>query len=285
MAEIAVNRVGELLQGVFELLWSQPEGLSASEIISVLPHKMPLNDFEIAVAPAGSVPQYERIIRLATVPFARAGWLVRNPRGRWHITEQGRAACRRWPDIQTLHAAALRRSEEIRRDFPSFALVAQEAEERAWTQIQQYLRSASRAELVALVADLLRALGLHIGWITPDEKFRGQIDLVAQSDPAGEDGKRTIVQVSHSGRASTLEHLDGLLGELRSNDRGLLFSSGGFSDEVLAAVGNVAFRSTVLWNLERFVELWTESYERLSPEARRRLPIKAVHFLDGVGGS
>ena len=284
MAEIALDRVGELLRNVLELLWNRPEGMQAKEIIAILPEMTELSEFERGYSPLTHAPRYERIIRLATIPLVRAGWLVKNNRGHWCLTEAGRQACRGFRGANEFYTEALRRFDGVRGGFPSVALAIQHAEESAWQQIQEHLRSARASELLRLVADLLTALGYHVGWVAPAEKTRGQIDMVAYVDPIGANGRRALVQVQHSSEALSLDGVNSFRASLRPNDYGLLVSSGGFTPDVKAQVGSAALETTTLWDLEALVDAWIRHYRQLSPEAQRRLPLKAIHFLDGAGG-
>jgi len=45
-----------------------------------------------------------------------------------------------------------------------------EAEEKSWEQIQQYLQQIKPYEFQELVADLLRAMGYHVSWVAPPGK-------------------------------------------------------------------------------------------------------------------
>jgi len=283
MADIPLSRIGELLRNVFELLWNRPEGMTAREILAVLPEMAQLTEHERGYSVLTRMPRYERIIRLATIPLAKAGWLVKSARGRWYITEPGREACRRFPNAQELYREALRLFEAVRQDAPGIEMTVEEAQENAWEQIQKYLLRAVDQEFQELVADLLYALGYHVAWSAPPQKTRGQIDMVAHVDPVGAEGRRILVQVKHRGETTTVEDLNAFLALLRSNDYALLISRNGFTVDVRNELRNDAFQATTLWDLEAFADLWIRYYDQLKPEAQRRLPLKAIHFLHGVG--
>lgn len=281
MADITLSRIGELLRSVFELLWNKPDGLPAKEIIAFLPEITQLTEFERGYSPPTNIPRYERIIRLATIPLVKAGWLVKNNKGRWYITEEGRQACRRYPNAQELYKEAIRLFEERRQSAPAVIMTVEEAEEKAWEQIQRYLQEARRIEFQTLAADLLEAMGYHVAWTAPAEKERGQIDIVAYVDPIGAKGPRILVQVKHKGQAITMEGLNAFLSVLGANDYGLLISTGGFTTEVKEEIRIDAFQKTTLLDLESFFDLWVKHYGKLSQEAQNRFPLKIVYFLFG----
>ena len=282
MAEVTLNRIGELLRSVLELLWNRPEGMSAREILAFLPEITRLTEFEKGYSPATNTPRYERIVRLATVPLVKAGWLVKSNKGRWYITDDGRQACRGYPNARELYKEALRLFEEARQSVPSYAIAVEEAEEKSWEQIHKYLLERRRTEFRAMVADLLRAMGYHVSWVAPPEKDHGQIDLVAHADPLGARAPRILVQVKHKGQPITLEGLTAFLSLLGANDYGLFISSGGFTNDVMDKIQADAAQRTTLLDLENFFDLWIEYYDKLSQEATHRFPLKKIYFLHGV---
>jgi len=232
MPEITLSRIGTLLRGVLELLWNKPEGLAASEILAFLPELTPLTEYEKGYSPSTNVPRYERMVRLATIPLVSAGWLVKSNKGHWSLTEEGRQACRRFPNVEEFYREAMKYLEEVKQTSPSYLIVAEEAEEKAWEQIQKYLHEIHRDEFRELVVALLTAMGYHVGWVAPPEKSRGQIDLLVYVDPIGVKGPRILVQVRHKGQAITVEGIRSFQSALGSNDYGLLVSSGGFTSDV-----------------------------------------------------
>jgi restriction system protein len=281
MADVTLARVGELLRSVLELLWNKPEGMPAKEIIAFLPEITQLTEYERGYSAPTNIPRYERIVRLATIPLVKAGWLIKNNKGRWYITEEGREACRRTPNAQELYKEALHLFEKVKQNAPVYAIVVEEAEEKAWEQIQKYLLETRRIEFRALIADLLSAMGYYVGWIAPPEKDHGQIDMVAYADPLGVKGPRILVQVKHSGQAINMEGLKAFLSVLSTNDYGVLISSGGFTNEVLEEIRTDALQKTTLLDLENFFDLWIKYYSELSQEAKNRFPFKKIFFLYG----
>ena len=283
MPDVNLSRIGALLRGVLELLWNKPEGMPANEILAFLPELSPLTDYEKGYSPSTNIPRYERIVRLTTIPLEKAGWLVKSNKGSWCLTEEGRQACRRFPNVQEFYNEAIKLLDEAKQSVTSYVMVAEEAQEKAWEQIQKYLQEIHRTEFQNLVVDLLTAMGYHIIWIAPPEKSRGQIDIIIYVDPIGAKGPRIVVQVKHKGQAITMEGLKNFLSALGSNDFGLLVSSGGFTREVKDEIRNEAFQKLTIWDLEKFFDLWVRYYDHLSQEARNRLPLKAIEFLYRAG--
>jgi restriction system protein len=280
MANETLNRIGEMLRGVLELLWTRPEGLPAKDIFALLPEIARLNEYEKGYSASTRSPRYEKIIRIAAAPLVKAGWLVKNDKGRWFITDEGRQACRRYPNAQELYKESLKLFEEGKQNIPLYIMAIEEAEENAWEQIRGYLQEANRIEFQTLTADLLRALGYHIAWVAPPEKDRGQIDLVAYVDPIGIKGPRVFVQVKHKGQTVTREGLKAFLSVISTENYGLFISTGGFTPDVMEDVGTTPFKKITLLDMESFFDLWVKYYDELSQEARNRLPLKSVYFLN-----
>ena len=131
MADITLGRIGELLHGMFELLWTKPKDMSVKVILSVLPEITQLTEYKKGYLPSTNIPRYERIIRLATVPFLKAGWLFKNNKRHWYLTEKGRRAGKKYANTQELCKEALILLEERRQNASLHNMVAEGASEEA----------------------------------------------------------------------------------------------------------------------------------------------------------
>ena len=282
MVQITLHRVGELLRIVFELLWDKPDGLPAKDVFALIPELTQLTEYELGFSSFSNIPRYERIVRLATIPLVRVGWLVKNNKGRWHITEEGRQACRKFTNAQELYKEALRLYEEHRQITPDIVMNVETAEEKAWEQIQKYLQEKNPPEFQSMIAALLRAMGYYVAWVAPVEKNRGHIDIVAHVDPIGAKGPRILVQVKHKGQVLTIEGLKTFLSVLGQNDFGLLVSTGGFTGDAKEELRTEAFQKVTALDLELFFDLWISHYDKLSQDARNLIPLKLIYFLSSL---
>lgn len=280
MADVTLGRISKILRGVFELLWTRQDGMPAKVVLSLLPDVVQLTEYELGYSTSANTPKYEKIVRLATIPLVKAGWMIKNDKGRWFLTEAGRQACRKYPNIEELYTEAIRLYEESRKNFPLYKIAIEEAEERSWSHIQSYLQEAPRIEIQRLVTDLVVAMGYHVTWVVPPEKDHAQIDIVAYVDPIGANGLRILVQVSHKGQAVTLEGLKAFSSTLSAVDYGLFVATGGFTSDVMEQIGTGAFKRITLVDMEGLYSLWVKFYNELGEEAKNRLPLKAVHFLN-----
>jgi restriction system protein len=89
VAEITRRRQGELLSGVFKLLSEHPDGLPSSELLARTRTLVPPTPFEAADYPnRPGVGRFNKIVRFSSIPFVKAGWLVKT-KGQWTATEEG----------------------------------------------------------------------------------------------------------------------------------------------------------------------------------------------------
>jgi restriction system protein len=274
-----MRRVSELIRGVIELLWNRPDGLSAKEIVVFIPEVVKLTDHEMGISPSSTTPRYEKIIRLATMPLVRVGWLIKNDKGRWYLTDDGRGACRRFSDSHELYQEALRLSEERKQDIPEMLMLLDMFQEKAWEYIQKYIQEKTLIEVRRLVAVLFEAMQYHVTWVAPPEKNRGSIDLVANADPLGAGNYRILVQVKHKGQPVTMEGVKSFLSMLGPNDFGLLMSTGGFTSDVREETGKGGYQKINAMDVEKFFDIWIRHYDKLSREAHSLLPLKAIFVL------
>lgn len=279
MANLTYERVGELMACVFQLLWNRPDGLPAREIIGRIPDILHLTESERGWVTATNTTRYERIVRLSSMPLVKAGWLVKNEKGRWYLTEPGREASRRFSDAQAMYAEALRLSKTGTGNTSEILMSLEIIQEKSWQYIEQYLQGRKPIEMRRLIADLLEALDYHILWLAPPEKVRGQIDMVVNADPLGSKPCRILVQVKHKGQVTTLEGVKSFISVLGPDDFGLLMSSGGFTRDVRSQLTSPNYARLNAMDLEKFFNLWVRNFSNLSADAKMRFPLQPIYFI------
>lgn len=292
MAEITRQRTGELMRGVFAILLKHEDGLPAKEVLARLATQVPPTEFEQSCyANRPNERRYEKIVRFSTIGPVKAGWLTKN-RGLWALTEDGRAAYRRFEDptefVQESHRLyrqwADRRPELEQTkegtgpDAESAATTLEEAEESAWSEIESHLSSMSPYDFQSLVAGLLAGMGYHVAWVAPPGPDKG-VDVIAHSDPLGIEGPRIKVQVKRSADRMSVREIRAFMAVLADNDVGLFVSKGGFTKDAEEEARQQEKRRLMLVDLRRFFELWVEHYDAVPEFQRRLLPLRPVHFL------
>ncbi|MCJ7563852.1 MAG: restriction endonuclease [Candidatus Aminicenantes bacterium] len=290
MADITKRRNGELLRVVVSILWDKPDGMQAKEVLEAVPHKIALTAYEKGSwASSPDTPRYRKIVRFATIGLVKAGWMVKS-KGGWILTDEGRSAFKKYADpeeffreVDRLYYVWKRSQPEDETEPPvggeeRAAITFEEAEEKAWEQVQAYLKSMNPYDFQELVADLLRVMGYHVSWIAPPGKDRG-VDIIAHTDPLGTSTPRIKVQVKRREESTKVDGLRSFLSVLGTDDVGIFVSTGGFTSDAMEEARSQESRKVTLLDLQAVFDLWVEHYGDLSQDARRRLPLKPIYFL------
>jgi restriction system protein len=291
MPEITRKRTGEFLRILFSILIKTPDGLQASAALAAVEKQVKLTDYEQGTY-AGGGRRFEKIVRFATIDCVKAGWLVKN-KGQWSVTEDGKAAYEKYKDSEDFYREAVKlyakwksaqASQEVELNVDGevtdkdVAITYEKAEEQAWGEIEQYLKAMNPYEFQELVADLLKAMGYHIAWIAPPGKDGG-LDILALTDPLGTRNPKIKVQVKRQESRVSVDGLRSFMAVLGDDDVGLFVCTGGFTKDAQDEARTQDKRKITLIDLDRLFDLWVEHYEKLSNEARRRLPLKQIYFL------
>lgn len=294
MAEVTRKRLGELVRGVFQILLPQPEGLAAKTVLERLHSVVPPTEFEKQTFPRRpNVRRYEKLVRFATIPAVKAGWLLKN-KGLWSLSDEGKTAYEKFVDPYQFEQEAVRLYRqwesqkppehedaapvEIENEAADAATTLEEAEESAWTEVETHLAEMNPYDFQQLVAGLLRGMGYHVSWVAPPGPDRG-IDIVAFADPLGISGPRIKVQVKRSGDRIAVKEVRSFFAVLADSDIGLFVSAGGFTKDAEDEARHQERRRVMLVDLRRLFDLWVEHYAKIPEEHRRLLPLRPVYFL------
>lgn len=293
MAEITIQRTGELVRKLAEILIAHPEGMRAQDALQLLEKNVELTEYEKGQYPSGG-RRFEWIVRFATIDLVKAGWMVKD-KGRWAMTDEGRKAFNQYKLPENFYRAAQKLYREWRRSHPPSeekleeevsekraAISFEEAEEQAWDEIENYLRTMPPYEFQKLVAVLLKAMGYHVSWIAPPGKDFG-VDILAWNDPLGTKPPRIKVQVKREQNAINVSKLRSFMAVLGDSDVGIFVNVSGFTKDAEDEARTQQSRQVTLINLERFYELWIEHLDKLDQEARELFPLRPIYFLSSEG--
>ena len=295
MAEITIPRTGAHLRKLFQILSSFPDGLPAAEALSKLAASVEMTPYEAGLYESTGTRRFEKIIRFATVDCVKAGWLLKS-KGVWSVTDVGKKAFADYPDPEKFYREAIRlyrawklsstetQAESLEELSPTATAKAEanvtfeQAEEQAWNEIEAYLRAMPPYELQDLIADLLKTLGYHVGWVAPPGKDGG-VDIIAHPDPLGTRAPRIKVQVKGGSQKIDEPTLNSFLAHVDSDDVGLYFSIGGFTKGAEDTARKQTNRKITLISADRLVDLWIKGFDKLDQKARGRLPLSPIYFL------
>jgi restriction system protein len=232
--------------------------------------KVPRTPFEAADYPnRPGVRRYDKIVRFSSIPFVKAGWLMKN-KGLWLATDEGLNAARRYRDPEAFMREAVRHYEHWKKQrvLPSdldeaeettsdVAVVAtyEEAEEAAFEEIEAYVEAMPPYEFQDLVAALLDAMGYHVMWVAPPGPDRG-IDIIAGADQLGITDPRIKVQVRHREATADVADLRAFMAVLGTRDVGIFVSMSGFTKDAQTEARTHDTRKLTLLDLSRLLDLW-----------------------------
>ncbi len=289
MAEVTRLRTGELVQGVFRILITEPEVILAREVLSRLEVMVPPTEWEASFYPTTNTRRYEKIVRFSTIAVVKAGWLVKT-RGKWSVTTEGIDALKRFPEPDLFMREAYRLyrewSQQNLPDEPDVidevvipATSFEEADEVAWSGIHHYLANMPPYEFQELVASLLVAMGYRVNWVAPPGRDGG-VDVIAYSDVLGATGPRIKVQVKRQ-TSSKIDviGLRSFAAVIGAQDIGIFVSLAGFTSDAHSYVRDQESKRILLIGEENLFDLWVEHYPKIPDRDRKRLPLRPVYFL------
>lgn len=296
---ISMERQGELIRGVFQILLEHPEGLSGRQVMDKLPEVVPFTEYEQGHYESNPIEARGVIAtRFWSVNCVKAGWLNKS-KSAWVITDAGREAFTKFSSPGDFARESQRRydawkkeqasaeegdladdlgAEESEAEAATETMSVELAEEAAWTHISAHLATMDPYDFQNLVAALLRAMGYHVGWVSPPGPDRG-IDIVAYTDPLGATGPRIKAQVKRRADKIAVDGVRAFLAVLGTHDVGLFISTGGFTSDAEREVRGQENRRITLIDMEKLFDLWVEHYEAIADADKTLLPITPVYFL------
>lgn len=130
-------------------------------------------------------------------------------------------------------------------------------------------------QMQRLVAGILRGMGYRTR-ISPKGSDRGR-DIVASPDGLGLENPRIVVEVKHRQNSMGSQELRSFLGGLRSGDKGLYVSTGGFSKDAKYEADRSNVPITLI-DLDDLVELLMQHYENIDPDTRSLTPLVKLYW-------
>jgi len=123
----------------------------------------------------------------------KADWLEKH-KGRWSVTDEGKKALEKYVDPEDFYKQAVKLYQEWKASQPeasteeiedldnadggkAVSITYEQAEEKAWSEVEFYLHGLKPFDFQDLVAALLRAMGYHVSWIAPPGKDGG-VDIL-----------------------------------------------------------------------------------------------------------
>lgn len=279
-----------------EILKENDGELPGKEIISEIPSKIDLNDWEKERYAKSGYIRWQSILHFYSIDCSKAGFLRKN-NGIWYLTKEGEENLSLGP-VKLLEKATKRyklwKKEKDSQEVSENELVSEDEtddeeqlikanleqiEDNAIEGIREYIKNKNPYEFQDLCAALLRGMNYHTPYISPRGKDGG-IDIIAYQDPLGATIPRIKVQVKHKPNSSIpvddIRSLAGLLS--KDGDIGLFITSGRYTSES-ERFARDSHKHIKLIHMEDFIILWKESYNKLIDDDKALLPIKPIYFV------
>ena len=288
-----VDRGVALIKFALDLLRNQADGMRPRDIYAEIESKLPLDDFDKEIMKGSGLPRWRALLHFQSVAATKAGLLTKSD-GRWFVTEEGRKVVS-LPDDELKQFMKSRYSlwrwgnpkPKAETETPGTAdetapletsALFEDAKEKAREEIDTYLDALGGYEFQDLVAALLEGMGYATNSVSKPGADGGT-DILAYIDPLGARTPHIRVQVKHRDQAASREDVAALRGIIRGDrEIGLFVSSGGFTKEARREAGNGAVHIELV-DLDRFLELWLQHYEKIPEAKRSKLRLEPVHFL------
>ncbi|HBV98059.1 MAG: hypothetical protein JL50_00865 [Peptococcaceae bacterium BICA1-7] len=184
------------------------------------------------------------------------------------------------PEVQKEILKSLNNNNTIEEDIEEVEeeldVIKEDTISKANEFIKDKISGLNWEEMQQLVAGILRGMGYKtkISQKGPD---RGR-DILASPDGLGLEEPRIIVQVKHrTNERMGVNEVRGFAGLLRSGDKGIFVSTGGFTKEA----NYEAERSSnpiAFVDADNLVELITQHYDNFDVETKTLIPLKKIYW-------
>lgn len=287
---------------VFETLKILKENdgeLASSLLMETLANRISFDDWaRWTLEKTGNI-RWQSILHFYSIDLIKAGYLLKK-KGVWYLTPEGEKAIDKGErellkSAQNLYRIWREKNKKEENTQISNKDVPDEQIEAASQKVSSLLDDAiSKANqsfskfileefdaytFQDLCAALFRGMGYYTPFIAPKGKDGG-VDVIAYKDPIGSATPHIKIQIKYRQdiKASSQE-LRELKGILTTNDIGVFISISGFASDALKEFKH-SNPHIELIDLERFIELWQEFYDKMEDEDKALMPITPVYFVD-----
>ena len=277
----------KLIHAALSILRDNGKEMSVRNLMAKVEKAVKLDEWSRERYAKSGYVRWESILHFYSIDCVKAGYLIKK-KGVWYLTPEGEDALKLDPEKLLIQAGLAydkwreehpkTREEVVEEETPPQVVSYDDVEQRAIEGLQLYINSKNAYEFQDLVAALLRGMGYYTPFVAPKGKDGG-VDIVAYRDPLGTESPRIQVQIKHRETAANVQEVRQLMGLLQKEGSvGIFVSTAGFTPD-----GRNAARSShvhvELIDLNRFISLWQEFYDKLKEEDKSLLPLRPIYFL------
>ncbi|WP_082423166.1 restriction endonuclease [Paenibacillus dakarensis] len=164
---------------------------------------------------------------------------------------------------------------EFEEEADELEMIKEDVIEKSNEFIKDKIANLDWEQMQELVAGILRGMGYKTR-ISPKGPDRGR-DILASPDGLGLEEPRIIVEVKHRSGNMGANEIRSFTGGLRSGDRGIYVSTGGFSKEARYEAER-SINPVSLIELDLLVELVVQYYDQFDAETRTLIPLRKIYW-------
>lgn len=286
----------DLLFNTFKILKKNDGELSMDNLINELQNSMDFDKWAQEPLKKTGYIRWHSILQFYSIDCVKSGFLIKK-KGIWYLTPEGEKALQKGKEglFQSAHEGYLKwkaesqqkcltddnSEEKIEQEVSSNASLIENADSNSNLSFSKFILNNFEAySFQRLCAALFRGMGYYTPFIAPKGKDGG-VDIIAYKDPIGSSAPHIKVQVKYrKDTKATSQEIRALKGSLNSkNDVGVFISIADFTPDAKKESRQSTDKHVELIDLERFIELWQEFYDKMTDEDKSLMPIRAVYFV------
>ncbi|MDH5716956.1 MAG: Mrr restriction system protein [Spirochaetia bacterium] len=293
MTKLAPSKqtAAKTIYAAFKILKENGNQLPGKDVVEKISETVELSEWEKVRYEKTGYIRWESILHFYTINCMKAG-LLRKNRGIWYLTPEGVEALKLSEEKllqKIIDAYKTWQLENKKSDIDDDETVEEESdiqdltltqkEEEALEGLKKYIYAKNPYEFQDLVAALLRGMGYFTPFVAPKGKDGG-IDIIAYQDPLGAKNPRIKLQVKHRpDTKATAKEIKQLMGVLsKEGEIAIFVASGGFTSDATQFTRD-SHTHVELIDINKFINLWIDFYEKMTDEDKSMLPLKPIYFL------
>lgn len=294
-----VDLAGKLVFETLKLLKENDGEMASSLLMEALSKRVYLDDWAKSTLEKTGNIRWQSILHFYSIDLIKAGYLLKK-KGVWYLTPEGEKAIDKGEkellkSAQNLYHIWKEKNKKETLTKTSNKDVPDEQIEEATQKVSSLLddaRAKANQSFTKFILEefdpysfqelcgaLFRGMGYYTPFIAPKGKDGG-VDVIAYKDPIGSTTPHIKIQIKYrQDTKATSQELRQLKGILTTNDIGVFISISGFAFDALKEFKHSSPHIELI-DLERFIELWQEFYEKMKDEDKALMPISPVYFVD-----